>query len=135
MHLFVYGTLKRGYGNNSLLKGAKFLGTDKTYPMYDIFPCSEMGGYPILKEGIFSIKGEVFDVSNEILARCDKLEGHPNFYERRGVSLMSGKRAFLYFWKLKLQYEPRPMMPQIVTLGNVKYWQDIHRFKPSEFIP
>lgn len=81
---FVYGTLKRGYGNNVLLNRAKFVGTATTvsggFRMMD-------GGFPmVFTDGLFNIKGEVFEVSEEeTVKNLDRLEGVPSLYTREKV--------------------------------------------------
>lgn len=84
-NIFVYGTLKKGYWNNHLLDGAKFLGealTDKPYRLlgngvpYAVPEEADDGGLPV--------KGEVYEIDVvRHLPRLDQLEGHPNVYTRR----------------------------------------------------
>ena len=102
MHkIFVYGSLKRGHGNNSLLKGYKFLGeaqTVSTFKMYD-------GGFPYvvddnIPENEYPIKGELFEVDNEGLTRLDRLEGvSHDHYNRIIVDVAIGdafEDAYMY---------------------------------------
>lgn len=87
-NIFVYGTLKKGYWNNYLLDGAKFLGealTDKPYRLlgtgvpYAVPEEYDDGGLPV--------KGEVYEIeTGRHLSRLDNLEGHPNVYTRRPLS-------------------------------------------------
>src|SRR3954464_9788743 len=86
--VFVYGTLKKGYGNNRLLTNAEFVGNFATEPNYRIF-CN--GSFPYLIQvgegsGV-SVEGEIYKVSDQELARCDRLEGHPEMYERKPVAI------------------------------------------------
>ena len=81
--LFVYGTLKRGYGNNVLLKDARFVSEavtfDSSYVMWG-------RGFPLVIEGQndgHPVKGELFYIDEEQLASCDRLEGHPDWYCRQ----------------------------------------------------
>ena len=86
-HFFVYGTLKKGYWNNSLLKNSKLLGNGYTtgaFYMWDVgFPfvfedpvCS--GHHPRL------INGEVWEVDNpKVIADMDRLEGVGSGFYRR----------------------------------------------------
>lgn len=55
---FVYGTLKKGYGNHGYhLGNAKFLGDFITEPKYTLFN----GGFPVVERGgDTSIKGELY---------------------------------------------------------------------------
>lgn len=85
-YVFVYGTLKRGYGNNQrCLAESEFVGTafsvDATFTMHHI-------GFPIIWEilengnGGNKVTGEIFCVSPQDMIRCDRLEGHPRMYKR-----------------------------------------------------
>jgi gamma-glutamylaminecyclotransferase len=88
--LFVYGTLKRGYGNyHRILADAEFVGEAVTissdYIMQNV-------GFPILwnERSATGSKaaGEIFEITSAQLKRCDRLEGHPDMYRRE-------KRIFL----------------------------------------
>ena len=83
--IFVYGTLKQGFGNHRLLAGSKFLGTgstNKKFAMYSI-------GFPFVckDEPISQIHGELYQVDDEILQNLDNLEGHPDWYRREKVKI------------------------------------------------
>lgn len=83
--LFVYGTLMRGEPNHGRLAGARFLGEAVTCP---VFTMISLGGFPaILEGGTTAIVGELYDVTPRILQGCDRLEGHPSFYERLDIAL------------------------------------------------
>ena len=59
---FVYGTLKRGHYNHSVLGKPEYLGEFKTESKYTLFD----GGYPIVERGgNTSIKGELFKLIDE----------------------------------------------------------------------
>lgn len=86
--VFVYGTLKRGFGNNRLLGGSKFLGKGVTE---DKFALYESGiPFVIENESVSQISGEVYVVDRETLAHLDRLEGHPNWYCRKMVNILLG---------------------------------------------
>ncbi len=79
MKAFVYGTLKRGYGNNVLLSGAEYLG-DYTLPGFKLLNA----GFPVAvpSEGD-SILGELFKISEEKhLPSLDRLESNGRMYNR-----------------------------------------------------
>jgi gamma-glutamylcyclotransferase (GGCT)/AIG2-like uncharacterized protein YtfP len=94
--LFVYGTLKREYGNNRLLANSEFVGSTKI----DGFVMFGMGGFP----GVFKVSdmfntvyGEVFDVNDTILADCDRLEGiGRGFYSRVKAMTKDFGEVWLY---------------------------------------
>ena len=55
------------------------------------------GGGPAAVEGPgTSIRGELYSVNPTTLRRLDLLEGVPDLYERRRVSLQSGREAWMY---------------------------------------
>ena len=98
--VFVYGTLRKGCGNHRLLEQSIFVGNAKTVrkcAMYSV-------GIPYVTEleRDVQIVGEVYEVDDSTLRRLDRLEGHPNFYERRKIKvfLENGNKikAFLYFY-------------------------------------
>lgn len=88
IRIIVYGTLKRGFGNNSIyLTDDQFCGSatfkGKMYD-YGYFPYVD-----ITEEGI--IHGEVFEVTPEELKRLDHLEGYPGFYDRTKIKPLDYK--------------------------------------------
>jgi len=91
MKVFVYGTLKTGHGNNTVLKNidAKFLGRDivSNFTMYDL------GVFPGAEAGTGTLHGEVYEVDN--LDELDMLEGYPVLYLREEVDTIYGK-AWIY---------------------------------------
>lgn len=97
--VFVYGTLKSGYGNNrSLLSNATLVGdattTDGCYGLYAI---SDSDAFPIMTEGEGDVRGEVWFVTDEELEDLDRLEGHPSFYTRVKVNTTLGE-CWGYFY-------------------------------------
>jgi gamma-glutamylaminecyclotransferase len=74
MLIFVYGTLKRGGSNHSWLEGQRFVGEAVTEPLFRLH---DLDGYPgmvrDLEAGV-SVRGEVWEVDAECLARLDELE-------------------------------------------------------------
>jgi len=114
MKLMVYGTLQQGYWNNRLLAGARFIGQAVTNKEYVLFDC----GFPMAvtaptKYKPLPIIGEVYEVTQEQLERCDRLEGHPNWYKRELISARLGDRdeeVFIY---------EMPEKPSSVSLCNI----------------
>lgn len=85
--VFVYGTLMQGFGNHRLLEAgrARYIGRAATKPRYTLV---DLGHFPgMLEGGKTSVRGEVFEVDAQTLAKLDRLEGHPRFYRRKPVSL------------------------------------------------
>lgn len=91
----VYGTLKEGFGNHRLLKNTEKLGEFKTNP---IFTMLHLGGFPaIIEDGSTEIFCEIYNVTeNDVLKSLDRLEGYPNFYNRKTIDTPWGK-AWIYY--------------------------------------
>ena len=79
-YVFVYGSLKSGFGNNRLLSDSRLIGEaitlDEDYHMISL------GGFPGVIYGTKRIKGEVYQVNNEVFESLDRLEGNGHFYKR-----------------------------------------------------
>ena len=89
--LFVYGTLRTPEGGPS--SDTHYHGQIRTgieSSAKGSLPKAELvdfGAYPGVGPGSSAVRGEVFTVSDETLAIADKIEGHPDFYERRVASI------------------------------------------------
>lgn len=81
--VFVYGTLKKGRANHDLLKGEEYLGEYYTGPGYRLYNL----GLPYLHEDGVSegCTGELYLISRLKLELLDRLEGHPDWYERKFI--------------------------------------------------
>lgn len=73
MHrIFVYGTLKRGLSNHTLIAGSRFVGPAATTERFRMIADS----FPVLlsfPEGL-AVAGELYEVDTETRARLDHLE-------------------------------------------------------------
>lgn len=92
--LFTYGTLRVDEPNSEILKHhSKFQETcitldkyimvtqnSKSFPF--VFPSSF---WPEMEINAVNIVGDLYKVTKTGLGRCDKLEGHPTWYERTPV--------------------------------------------------
>jgi gamma-glutamylaminecyclotransferase len=99
MRAFVYGTLKRGYWNHPRLEGATFIGEARAsgFALYNVsaFPgmIAEKGG---------KVRGEVYEITPEILRSLDILEGVPWMYKRETISVQCNRASldvFAYIWQ------------------------------------
>lgn len=80
MHVFVYGSLKKGHGNHRCLEGATFVGPG----ILDNAKMLNLGAFPgIIPAADIDVFGEVYKITPDILKRLDRLEGHPTFYCRK----------------------------------------------------
>lgn len=123
MLIFVYGTLKKGYHNNYLLKDAKFLGeafTNKSYTMSGkgipfIHPDSK--GLPV--------KGEIYEIDKvRHLPRLDSLEGHPSGYTRTTISAtLAGEVMNVDVYEmLHNSWKSSPLLPKKVNDMSYYEW-------------
>lgn len=116
MKVFVYGTLKRGYGNNALLAKAKFI-EKRVLPGFKLYNA----GFPVARESPGdSIVGEVFEISKDdknTLQWLDRLEsngrmynrteagdvqlyvGHPDYWDFRQLAICPKDEDHNYFWE------------------------------------
>ena len=102
MKVFVYGTLKKGYGNHRLLESSINLGPYTTKKKYTLL---HLGGFPgLIKEPLSHIRGELYEVDDVVLKRLDWLEGHPDFYCREEIETFEdGTPIITYIFN----YSPR----------------------------
>lgn len=85
--VFVYGSLMRGFHNHRLLQhdAARYVGRAETQARYTLV---DLGAFPgLLEAGSARVRGEIYDVDEPTLAKLDRLEGHPRFYQRKHVLL------------------------------------------------
>ena len=100
-NIAVYGSLRNGLHNHSLIKDEKFLGMFETTPAFEMY---SLGSYPGLKtDGSTPILMEVYEVDADTLESVDALEGysenseHNNFYDRIKISTPFGD-AYTYIY-------------------------------------
>lgn len=94
MHIFVYGTLRRGQYNHHLLSHSTFVDFVQTAPQFTLV---DMGDYPALVHGGHTaVVGELFDINLITLARLDLLEEVPELYRREQLTLSQGVIAMTY---------------------------------------
>jgi gamma-glutamylaminecyclotransferase len=86
--VFVYGSLRKGFGNHRLLAvpGARLImAKSRTEPGYEL---RDLGAFPgMVRGGAGAVIGEVYEVDEATLAALDRLEGHPRFYTRSRIAL------------------------------------------------
>ena len=79
-YLFVYGTLKRGFGNSYFLRNSEFVGKATSEDRFDVFdvgfPCAYLNN-----DGKFII-GEVYKLTDEDFIFTDSLESNGSLYQR-----------------------------------------------------
>jgi gamma-glutamylaminecyclotransferase len=85
--LFVYGTLKRGLKSHHLLADQEFLGEVHTIPIYRIYHISWHPGLVHDEEHGLEVKGELWAVDDECLAKLDEFEGIPDLFVREDIAI------------------------------------------------
>ena len=76
--VFVYGSLKRGFGNHGVIKDQTFIG--KAVTIDNDWEMFSLGGFPGVVKGNKRILGEVYEVDDRGLSSLDELEGNGSFY-------------------------------------------------------
>jgi gamma-glutamylcyclotransferase (GGCT)/AIG2-like uncharacterized protein YtfP len=97
MHLFVYGTLKRGQRNHRLLADQRFVGPAVSAPGFRLY---DLGPYPGLVRDPAGgpVRGELFAVSECGLDELDDFEGVPDLFDRQQLLLADGSTAWAYLY-------------------------------------
>lgn len=99
--VFVYGSLKKGFGNHYWMEGVKgkFIGNGVTKePKFKLYSFQDI--YPAISFGNEKISGELYKVNNIGLRYLDYLEGYPSYYNRKKFLIeCDGKtyKAFIYY--------------------------------------
>jgi gamma-glutamylcyclotransferase (GGCT)/AIG2-like uncharacterized protein YtfP len=114
-HVFVYGTLKRGFRNYQYVENARFVGEAYTVTHYRMLD----GSFPVLRDTglhLLPISGEVFDVDAPTLVKLDELESVASgMYDRVEIDVI-----------LTRQQNERPCSA-FVYIGCGAYWDKKER--------
>ncbi|MEZ9060044.1 gamma-glutamylcyclotransferase [Vibrio pelagius] len=101
--VFVYGTLRKGQHNHHFLKQSEKLGDWVTPPQFALY---DLGSYPGMIFGKKKVLGEVYIVSDYVLALLDRLEDVPTEYRREQIETIFGLAwVYLYQYDLSEQRE------------------------------
>jgi gamma-glutamylcyclotransferase (GGCT)/AIG2-like uncharacterized protein YtfP len=114
----VYGSLKKGFGNHSLISSCVPVGKGHTLPEYKML---SFGGYPGVIDGTDMISVEVYHLDNHLqLMDLDRLEGHPNFYKREIVPILLSTGTEIRAWMYTIRHHPRYSTYDETTVVNNK---------------
>ena len=95
--VFVYGSLRKGFGLSPVLSSSDYIETVKTKPKYTMY---SLGAFPcIVKGGKTAIVGEIYSVSEEVERRLDMIEGVPQLYQKGKVEIDGYDNVIAYFMK------------------------------------
>lgn len=114
--IFVYGTLKRGCGNNHYLDDATFLGEAETCEKYHMkrheywYPAviENINDYSVSIQHTYPITGELWCCSESTAKSLDRLEGYPDLFYRKEIPIMQDAKvinAWMYFFNYHLKDE------------------------------
>lgn len=91
--VFVYGSLRKGFGNHGRLKTAEFIGYGKT--VSNGWTMLDLGAFPgVVPGGKTHIFGEIYRCDRECWDGLDSLEGYPSLYNRECVEVKSGELLY-----------------------------------------
>jgi gamma-glutamylaminecyclotransferase len=130
MKLFVYGTLQQGRGNHRLLAEARFIGKARTTHDFTLRSAYAGGGFPyLLAGGDTSVFGELYEIDDATLARCDRLEGYPHHYDRREIELAAVEgdgptKALAYLLPEREHARMTDARNPIIASGSWAAWSD-----------
>jgi len=95
--VFVYGSLKVGFYNHSVMKAAGGTFVECAVTDEAIYSMADMGAYPaVIEGGKHYILGEVYDVVD--ISVLDGLEGHPFLYERKQIRFKGLGLVWVYLY-------------------------------------
>ncbi|MGF1681979.1 gamma-glutamylcyclotransferase family protein [Photobacterium minamisatsumaniensis] len=102
--VFVYGTLRKGESNHHLLVRETYIGRCQVNNGYRLY---NLGDYPaiISAEPSLPITGEVYEVSDDVMAELDRLEECPVLYLRALVKTEFGQ-AWIYIYTRPVERFP-----------------------------
>lgn len=89
MLLFTYGTLRRGYRNHHYLENARFVAQAKSNTRFSLhikktteYPEGYPFAQPSQENDAVNLKGEIYEIDEDILKAIDILEDYPHEYTR-----------------------------------------------------
>ena len=131
-YVFVYGSLKRGFGNHRLVEDSTFVGSamtlDKSYEMVS------MGGFPGVIDGKSNrIQGELYEIDDKVFKLLDRLESNGSFYERHLTNVIlldnpnGGKKYKAWIYIIKdSEFYRRPLLKNRIAFDakyNAESWE------------
>lgn len=104
--VFVYGTLKKGFANHSLLE--PYLGEPAQVEGLRLHPGP---GYPYASEGEGVVHGELYAVDGPTLKRLDALEEVPTYYQRHRCTAKCASGSHAAWVYVRPQAAHLPVIP------------------------
>ncbi len=118
--LFVYGTLRQGFGNHRLMQGADFLGEATIPAQLFVNGWLPMIGPPVAEGDV--VHGEVYRLFDAYhWAMVDGLESHPSWYRREIVTATYKDRdAATPVWAYFMPHLAEYPMATLVESGDYR---------------
>ena len=109
--VFVYGTLRQGHSNNNLLRNEVFFAEAKKVERYTMVDAA-CRAFPagVMEPPTCTIHGDLYAVTDETLARLDRLEGTPHHYQRRRVLVETDEETVFAWIYIQLDVRDRPIV-------------------------
>lgn len=115
--VFVYGSLKRGFGNHRFLEGTEFLGAASTSNY--VYRMHSLGPFPaVVENGDYAVSGELYKVDGVTMERLDMLEGNGSLYTRKLVSVRTTENEVVDAW-IYLYLMPETSAGSVLASRNV----------------
>lgn len=126
--VFVYGTLMKNARNHLLMKEAKLIEDgavtkDNSFLMLQFNSSSSPGKQTpaVLRGGDGFIKGEVYKVGDDGLAKLDDLEQNGVRYQREEIEMQDGTMAWIYV--LIIDEDPSYNQDRILFENKIYSWR------------
>lgn len=117
--VLVYGSLMKSYWNHPLIKNQKYIGIG-TLEGYEMYHVHSFPGIIKSKNNQEYIFGEVYEVTDDVLKKLDRLESEGEMYIRRQEKItVNGEEieAYVYVWNRNInpgceKVKTRPWEPK-----------------------
>ena len=128
--MFVYGTLMSGFSNNKMvdmqLSNNKLVDRGTTEEEYTLAVTSLPFPFLMEEDGNNYVSGEIYKVDEKTLNAIDQLEGHPEWYERKVVSIVTELGDKLKAWAY---FMPKSKLIDTVKVLESGNWREYIEMK------
>lgn len=125
-HVFVYGSLKKGFGNHRVVENQKFVGEAKTSASN--YAMISLGAFPAVckYEDGMKISGEIYKVNRTTMRNLDTLEGNGRLYtrEKHEFVLRDGSPIGAWIYIMPMQVARSVFTGQRVSFHSVQKDED-----------